>query len=200
MLQRASDPLTEQQQKMIDEAAKSCGRIVELIAELSDVGKLDSGLASFEDKRFDFFELVQEVAEGVHGALERDVQLEVRGPAAGAPVKGDPHRLRSAVDAIFRSIVREQPPGQTVVAERRLVDDPVGRSAALIVAVDGGVQPAYAAPAGPFDDRRGGLGLALPIARRVVEAHGGRLWSPAVDDELRGKGATIAVLPLELKL
>jgi len=201
MLQRDADPLTERQRKMLDEAAKSCGRIVELIAELSDLGKLDSGSAPFEEKPFDFFALVHEVAARVHDAVDREPRLELRGPAEGAPVKGDPRRLGLAIDAIFRSILREQLPGRTIVAERRLVDDGGAPSAALIVAVDGGVQGAYAARRGAFDDRRGGLGLALPIARRVIEAHGGRLWSPADDrEETLGKGAAVLVLPVELKL
>ena len=29
----------------------------------------------------------------------------------------------------------------------------------------------------PFDEWRGGLGLALPVARRVIEALGGAVWS-----------------------
>ena len=27
-----------------------------------------------------------------------------------------------------------------------------------------------------FDEWRGGVGLILPVARRIIEAHGGRIW------------------------
>ena len=49
----------------------------------------------------------------------------------------------------------------------------------VIVADEGRVQEAYDREPAPFDDKRGGLGLALPLARRVIEGHGGRIWSPA---------------------
>ena len=42
-----------------------------------------------------------------------------------------------------------------------------------------------------FDEWRGGSGLSLPNARRIIEAHGGRLWSAAED----GKASAIVVLP-----
>ena len=44
MLQRDSESFTDRQRKMIDEAEKSCARLVALIAELSDVSKLDAGI------------------------------------------------------------------------------------------------------------------------------------------------------------
>src|SRR4051812_11403389 len=90
MLQRDSDgSLSERERKMIDAAARSCGRIAELINEMSDISKLDGGTAAVRLETFDLFAVVQEVAEGVVEGRDREVRLEVRGDAAGAPIAGD---------------------------------------------------------------------------------------------------------------
>src|SRR5687767_1964864 len=97
MLQRDTDsPLTDRQRKMIDEAEKSFARIVALINELSDIGKLDDGRTPLRKQPLDLFALLGDVAAETHEAAERDVRLEVRGPDAGATVDGDATRLRNA--------------------------------------------------------------------------------------------------------
>jgi len=195
MLQRDSDPpLADRQRRMIDEADKSCARLVALIAELSEVSRLDSGVTTLVREPVDLFLLVEDVANGVHESSERGVKLEVRGEASGAPLAGDSARLLAAFDAVFRAILREQPAACTVIVDRRRSD---ANSAVIVVAPNDRVQAAYESTPGPFDEKRGGLGLALPIARRVIERHDGRIWSPRGVEDRR---AAVISLPLsELK-
>ena len=179
MLQKdANGSLSEQQRKMIDEAAKSCARLNAVVEELSDVGKLDGGRISLKRQPTDAFSLVAEVADLVQDVEDRGVGLEVRGPANGATLSGDVTLLRKAFDVVFRAIMREKPRECTVVAERRIEQIDGLRSAIVIVADESSVQAAYDRAPGPFNERRGGVGLGLPLARRVIEGHGGRIWSP----------------------
>jgi signal transduction histidine kinase len=207
MLQRDTEStLSDRQRRMIDEAEKSCARLVAIVAELSDVAKLDAGLVALARQPTDAFSLVAEVAGLVHEAKDRDVRFEVRGPASGATMLGDASRLRTAFDAIFRAILREKPGQCLVVAERRIEKIDGRHSAIVIVAEDASVQAAYDRAPGPFDEKRGGMGLALPLARRVIEGHGGRVWAPAPiggprepgiwNDDPLARGSAIISLPI----
>lgn len=209
LLRDVDAPLTDRQRKMLEEAEKSCGRLVGIVAEMSDVAKIDAGLIQLARQPVDVFTLIAQVADLVHEARDREVRLKVRGPADGATISGDATRLRSTFDAVFRAILREKPNEVTVVADRRIDTVDGRRCAVLVVAEQASVQAAYDCPAGLFDERRGGMGLALPLARRVIEGHGGRIWSPApvgavsandagaatIDDPL-ARGSAIISLPI----
>jgi signal transduction histidine kinase len=203
MLQRDNDPgLNERQRKMVEEAEKSCARLVAIVNELSEIGKLDGGLLGLSRQPLDVFTLVHEVAELVHEAKDREVHLQVRGDDHGASTSGDAPRLRAAFDAIFRAILREKPGPSTVIADRRFVARDGRTSAVVIISEEATVQDAYDREPAPFDEKRGGLGLILPLARRVIEGHDGRLWSPKPvrDDDPLTRGSAIVSLPItELK-
>jgi signal transduction histidine kinase len=192
LLNDQSSPLSDRQRKMVTEAEKSCSRLVTLIAEMSDVSKLDAGLVKLNRESLDLFAMVEEVAASVHEAPDRDVRLEVRGMGAGATMTGDGPRLRQSFAAIFKAILREQAGACTVVVERRFAANAAGGAAVIVVAEEHAVQSAYESAHTRFDEKRGGMGLALPLARRVIEGHGGDLSSPAGAAE---RGAAIITFP-----
>jgi signal transduction histidine kinase len=167
---------------------------VSLIAELSDIGKLDSDSAPWTPQTFDAFPLLEEVAGNVHEGADREVVLRLGGTSTGATMTGDRGRLATAFAAFFRAILREQPAAATVLADRRLVRAGGTTSAVIIIAKDTDVQRAYNAAPRPFDEKRGGVGLSLPIGRRVIARYGGRVWSPVPEsDEDRGLRSAIGV-------
>jgi signal transduction histidine kinase len=201
MLQRgAADPLNDRQRKMIEEAEKSCARLVEMIGQLSEISKLDGGQLALGRDQIDLFSVAADVADLVHDGEDREVRVTIQGEASGAAALGDAARFRNALAAIVRAIVREKVGPCTVAVDRRRLTT-VGKQSAIFVVADmGDVQKAYDAERDGFDEKRGGLGLALPLARRVIEAHGGSVWSPrlaAADSDGRPRGAAVVSIPLE---
>jgi signal transduction histidine kinase len=187
--------LSDPQRKMIGEAEKSCARIVELIGELSDIGKLEGGTITLKEEPIDLFQLISEVASDVHEAEDREVHLEVRGTAAGAWITGDRRRLAGALSVFLRAILREQPSATTVVAEKRLEQTPEGFRAMIVVARHDFVRQTYDSDPAPFDELRGGLGLGLPLARRIVEHYMGQVWTPASGS--RDRQGLIVAIPVQ---
>ena len=201
MLQRDTEnPLSDRHRKMVEEAERSCARIVALIGELNEVSKLDDPIAPLPEEAFDLLAVVREVCGETHEAADRGVQLKMRGPASGAPLKGDLIRVHRAIGSLVRAVLREQSDDGVVVADCKLTREGSKTTAVVVIANEAEVAAAMAAPPTPFDDRRGGLGLILPIARRVVEHHGGQLWSPPSEKAGFGsKSAVVLSIPVQPK-
>jgi signal transduction histidine kinase len=191
-------PLNDRQRSLIAEAERSCARLGALVAEMSDLSNLEAGSAHLAHDEIDMVALVDEVVSQVTEGRDRDVRVVRESDAPSLVVAGDRRRLREVVAALLTAVLREQGgPGEVTVRTSAVTAD--GRTAAALamgpadsarfVLTDGG-------PDARLNEGRGGLGLALPVARRVIERLEGRLWSSAAERTL---GAVAVVIPLKEK-
>lgn len=196
LLRHFGENLTDQQRKLLQESEKSCGNLANLLAELSDLAHFDEGTRSLRREPIPIFALLKQVADGVHESADRGVTLEVRDAPREAVVMGDPDRLRTALTSLLAAALRERVEG-VVVAACSIAKDPA-HDLAVIAIADGETAEQLASQGAaddtePFDEYRGGLGFRLPIAARIVAAHGGRVSSPV---SARGRLAIVLSLPL----
>lgn len=179
LLREQAGPISDKQRKMLEEADKSCARIGTLIAEMSELGKLEAGEVTVPSVPFDLAALIVELASSMREGEDRGVRLDVR--ATGSiMVSGDRTRLAAALRALMHAALRERGEPGVIVVECSTLPDTT-QTWAIVTIGDETVTPSLAgaarAPLPAFDEWRGGLGVALPIGRRVIEAHGGALWS-----------------------
>src|SRR5688500_5107848 len=78
LLREQAGPLNDKQKKMLEEADRSCGRLTAIVAEMSELGKLEGREVAMARQEFDVCGLAAELASGMHEGQDRGVTLEVR--------------------------------------------------------------------------------------------------------------------------
>ncbi len=180
MLLKMQAGIGDQPRKLLEEAEKSCARLAALIAELSELSNLEAGHVALDRRDLDLFGLVDEVAAGVHEGADRGVRLEVRHPDRPAIVPADRQHLSRALDAILTATLRERAEPGLILAACGIARRQDGPIAYVMIAPREAGDDTTAFEPGEwdsFESWRGGLGFRLVLARLVIAAHGGTLFS-----------------------
>jgi len=171
-------PLNRRQREYLELALKSCGRVTSVIDEASALAKFEEGSIPFKLQPTDLREALKRAVDQLPPLPSHDVTVHLHVDENPAVLPADPRRLTDALTWIIAALRREVivQEGLTIRHRRtrRGHDITLGDPQAL-AALDGEPDDAQ----GAFDEWRGGVGLTLLLARRIIQRHGGRLNGPA---------------------
>jgi PAS domain S-box-containing protein len=167
-----------------------------IVDELVEMSALATDKARLEIGDVDVATLVRRLAEGfLPSAVERQLVIACETEAAsGTSVFGDRARLERVVSNLVSNAIKFTGPGGRVTVSVTAAD----RHAVIRVSDTGRGIPPSALPRvfeafrhdEAAEERAGGLGLGLYVARQIVELHGGTI---EVESEGEGRGATVTV-------
>lgn len=178
---------------LIQDAA---GRLLTTINDILDISKIQSGKYALESQELCLGEVLDAVMPGfLPAAQEAGIELQCRIDPALQPIRGDAAKMRQIVSNLVMNAVKfTREDGRVLVEAVRRPD-----GGAVLLVRDTGVGMSEdeirvaLMPFGQVDGTRSrwreGTGLGLPIARALVELHGGRLEIRSV----KGTGTEVAV-------
>jgi two-component system, OmpR family, sensor histidine kinase VicK len=188
-----------EQKQLLDDVVEESKRMSRMVEELLFLARSDSSPPSMEHETVSAPLLMSELAgRATVLARERGATLATDVRAEGT-LRADPSRLEQAVLVLVDNAIKYGPPGGTVT----LSSDVTSQGELKITVEDEG-------PGIPREDlprvferfyrvdkarsrRMGGTGLGLPIAKTIVEAHGGHITA----ESRSGHGTRMSIhLPL----
>ena len=183
--------INEEQREMLDRSSHRIGGLLNLISDLLDVSRIESGQIAKEFKAMSLSEVIEGSLEDVQAlAKEKEMELQVECPKELPVIHAAPHRLRQVLNNLLTNAIKFTPAQGLITIS---VEDRGDCLQVEVMDTGTGIPPEDLPHI--FDEffrgrdvERTGAGLGLSIAKKIVEAHGGKIWveSPCTPD---GKGS-----------
>jgi len=174
-------PLNADQKRFIGHIRNDAQHLLALINEVLDLSKIEAGKLQLRRESLDITAIVEDALSSIRPrGLERSIAIEtnISGPVV---VEADRIRMKQILYNLLSNAVKFTPRNGHVVIDVDTVD-----GFARVSVQDTGIGIPSEEQESVFEKfhqvgtaaggTREGTGLGLPITRKLVEAHGGRLW------------------------
>jgi signal transduction histidine kinase len=170
--------------------------LLELINNVLDISKIEAGKFDLDEESIDPSEIIRASVMAVQNQITRKkIALEMHLPEKPVYVRADALRLRQILINLLANAAKFTPEGGRITVSIEAAD---GGPLAFVVTDTGiGMSPheitlaleTFGQVENTLVKKYEGLGLGLPLAKRLIEMHGGRLAIESV----KGAGTTIRV-------
>ncbi len=205
MLEELDGPLTDNMRNDLGLIYKNGQHLLHLINDVLDMAKIESGKMNLNPERFNIEEVINEVTSITSPlASEKNLALFIEPNSEhDVVIYADKIRIRQVLINLVNNAIKFTEKGKISIRAIREGNH------VLIRVQDTGI----GIPADHLESifqeftqvdtsttrKVGGTGLGLPISRRLIEMHGGKLW--AESSGINGEGSTFYVyLPIEAKI
>jgi len=168
----------EERMTAVRRAFVNARRLQAMTRDVLDTESIEAGRFGYTMTDLDLAAEVTEAVEGFLGGANDQVQVEMGVDHVG--VHGDPDRLQQVLANLLDNARKNAPPDTPIRLTLDRVDD---RRARIVVEDEGGgidpgqMERIFEKFVRGRDGSVTGTGLGLYISRRIVEAHGGRIWA-----------------------
>lgn len=205
MLEELDGPLTPYMDNDLRLIQKNGQHLLHLINDVLDMAKIESGKLNLIIEKFNLHEIMEDVNSITSSlAHEKDISLHIDEDSDHeVEISADRNRLRQVMINLVNNAMKFTEKGKINIHITREENN------VLISVKDTGIGIHPSQLETVFQEftqvdssttrKAGGTGLGLPISRRLIEMHGGRLWAESTGIE--GEGTTFYVfLPIEAKV
>ena len=205
MLEELDGPLTENMSNDLGLIYKNGQHLLHLINDVLDMAKIESGKMNLSIEKFNLQEIIEEVTSITSPvASEKNIALFID-PASDHEVEinADKIRLRQVMINLINNAIKFTENGKISIHVAREENNVLisVKDTGLGIPVDHleAIFQEFTQVDTSTTRKAGGTGLGLPISRRLIQMHSGRLWAESTGVE--GEGSTFYVfLPIEAKI
>jgi signal transduction histidine kinase len=182
--------ITDGQQDLLQRGIRRIDELLMLITDLLEVPRIEAGQLGREMKELSLNEVVKQAVVGLDNvARQKGIELKVELPDASPQVYASGRRLQQVLNNLISNAINYTRDGTALVRVKESENE------ITLEVIDTGIGiPPDELPR-IFDDffrgknaGKKGTGLGLSISKRIIEAHGGKLWAESPCPET-GKGS-----------
>ena len=182
--------ITDGQTDLMQRGIRRIDELLTLITDLLDIPRIEAGQLAREMQELSLSTVVQQAVVGLDSvARQKGIALEIELPESSPTVYASSRRLQQVLNNLISNAINYTREGTALVRVKECDNEIAVEVIDTGIGVPPGELPRL------FDDffrgsnaGKKGTGLGLSISKRIIEAHGGKIWAESPCPET-GKGS-----------